>query len=526
MGDYSSTGALIAQTVKTTAANGLSWTLTQDETGGGTIDNTQTDSIVLNADGSATETFTDTNGSLNSSPDGKTDSTAAVTATSANGLAKTVVTTGMNDDYSDSNTLTDSKVINADGSAAETIAVTVPGSNGASVARDTETVNTSANGLSQTTQLSAGGTTIYSAAATTGLDGSKTSTVALYNPDGTLYEEDVTTTSANGQSVSRQSARNGSSTFNHFETIATNTDGSVTDTVWDTNSSGVTTGEIVTTASANGLNKSVEIESDGGVAEQFLSDVTTLNADGSTTLVQSVLNANGSLRSQDIRTTSANGLNITTAYDLTGDGMVDETTTDNTVLNADGSKTETVTTTYASGTEKSQSVTTTSANGLDVTTAQDIVGYATITDTVAVSSSGAKTETAGYYDTSGSLASETVTTTSADGRDTVADHENSSGTITSTETTLVTAGANGSYQWTDVSASGTVLDEANHFIDANGADSVTLYVGSTEYTATLSVAQEASELAVVDRLYSTLLGRAPIVCRVRKPGFNITRRAG
>ena len=179
VGDYSSTGALIAQTVKTTASNGLSWTLTQDETGGGTIDNTQTDSIVLNADGSATETFADTNGSLNSSPDGKTDSTAAVTATSANGLAKTVVTTGMNDDYSDSNTLTDSKVINADGSAAETIAVTVPSSNGASVARDTETVNTSANGLSQTTQLSAGGTTIYSAAATTGLDGSKTSTVAL-----------------------------------------------------------------------------------------------------------------------------------------------------------------------------------------------------------------------------------------------------------------------------------------------------------------------------------------------------------
>ena len=293
----------------------------------------------------------------------------------------------MNDDYSDSNTLTDLKVINADGSAAETIAVTVPSSNGASVARDTETVNTSANGLSQTTQLSAGGTTIYSAAATTGLDGSKTSTVALYNPDGTLYEEDVTTTSANGQSVSRQSARNGSSTFNHFETIATNTDGSVTDTVWDTNSSGVTTGEIVTTASANGLNK-IEIASDGGVAEQFLSDVTTLNADGSTTLVQSVLNANGSLRSQDIKTTSADGLNIATAYDLTGDGMVDETTADNTVLNADGSKTETVTTTYSDGTEKSQSVTTTSANGLDVTTAQDIVGYATITDTVAVSSSG------------------------------------------------------------------------------------------------------------------------------------------
>ena len=470
---------------------------------------------MLNADGSATETFADTNGSLNSSPDGKTDSTTAVTATSANGLTKTVVTTGMNDDYSDSNTLTDSKVINADGSAAETIAVTVPGSNGASVARDTETVNTSANGLSQTTQLSAGGTTIYSAAATTGLDGSKTSTVsALQSGRNALRrgcnhhqrQRPVGFPAKRAQRLQHLQPfrddrhKHGRQRYRYglgyqFERRYHGRNRHHGERQW---------------AQQERRDRARWRRA----AEQFLSDVTTLNADGSTTLVQSVLNANGSLRSQDIKTTSADGLNITTAYDLTGDGMVDETTTDNTVLNADGSKTETVTTTYANGTEKSQSVTTTSANGLDVTTAQDIVGYATITDTVAVSSSGAKTETAGYYDTSGSLASKTVTTTSADGRDTVVDHENSSGTITSTETTLVTAGANGSYQWTDVSASGTVLDEANHFIDANGADSVTLYVGSTEYTATLSVAQEASELAVVDRLYSTLLGRAPTVSRV------------
>src|SRR5262249_47773133 len=159
------------------------------------------------------------------------------------------------------------------------------------------------------------------------------------------------------------------SSFNHFETIVTNADGSVTDTVSDTNASGVTTGEVITTMSANGLSKTVQIEPDGGgVVEQTLSDVTALNADGSTTLTQSVLNANGTLRSKQVRTTSPNGLNITTTYDVDGNGTVDETTTDNTVLNADGSKTETVTTNYASGTEKSQSVTTTSANGRNVST--------------------------------------------------------------------------------------------------------------------------------------------------------------
>ena len=133
----------------------------------------------------------------------------------------------------------------------------------------------------------------------TGLDGSKTETDTVLNLNGTLAEKDVTTTSANGQTVSLQSALNGSSTFNHFETIGTNADGSVTDTVWDTNSSGTTTDEMITTISANGLSKTVQIEPDGGGAvEQTESEVTTLNADGSATVTNSVLNANGTLRSQ------------------------------------------------------------------------------------------------------------------------------------------------------------------------------------------------------------------------------------
>ena len=34
--------------------------MTQDENGDGTVDDTQTDAIVLNANGSTTETYTDT----------------------------------------------------------------------------------------------------------------------------------------------------------------------------------------------------------------------------------------------------------------------------------------------------------------------------------------------------------------------------------------------------------------------------------------------------------------------------------
>ena len=490
----------------------------------------ETGTVVLNANGSTTETFTDSNGALNSSHDGKTDSTTAVTTTQANGLSKTIVITGMNDDYSDSNTVSDTKVIDTGagnaGGTTETIAITVPGTSGA---RDTETVNVSANGLSQTTQLSVGGYNIHTDAAQVALDGSKTETVTLLNPDGSLYEKDVTWTSANGQSATLQSARGGSTGFNHFENVVTNLDGGTTNTIWDFSASQAIACAVVTTASASGLGKTVQIETAGGVLEQTLSAATVLNADGGTTETQSVLNANGTLRSQEIRTASASGLNITTTYDVNGDGTVDETTTDAIVLNTDGSKTETVTTAYgaAGGTQKSQSVTTTSANGLNVSTTLTVNGYAKVADTVAISASGIKTETVQNYSISGTsatLVTSTVTTTSADGRDIVVQHKNSAGTVTSTDTTLTTAGANGSYQWTDVKSSGTVLDEANHFIDANGVDGVTLYVGTTKYTATLSVAQETSLRTMVTRLYATLLDRAPTAASGR-PGCNTTRPA-
>ena len=517
-------GSLIANTVKTTSANGLSWTLTQDQNGDGTIDNTQSDTIVLNADGSTTETFIDTNGALNTDnlhllgrPVSYSDSTRAVTTISANGLNKTVAITGTNENFSDSNTLVDNTVINADGSKTETRSITgiiLPQATSTG-AWDTETIATSADGLSQTTTLTIIGPSasdVTTDAVVIGLDGSKTETVTISNPNGSLFEKDVTTVSANRQSVSRQSARNGSTAFNHFETVVTNADGSVTDTVWDTNSSGVTSGEVITTTSADGLGKTVQIEPDGGgVVEQTLSDVTTLNADGSTTLTQSVLNGNGTLRSKEMRTTSSNGLNITTTYDVDGDGVADETTTDTTVLNADGSKTETVITNYASGAGKSQSVTTTSANGMNVTASFNLVGSASVTDSVAIAPSGAKTETADYYNAGGSLVTATVTTTSADGRNIVVKHENSSGAVTFIDTTRVTADANGSYSWTETAPNGNMLYAYNHLIDANGVDTINVWWVNQNYgyQSIMSVSQEAIELAKVQRLYSTLLNRAP-----------------
>src|SRR6266576_2463351 len=51
---------------------------------------------------------------------------------------------------------------------------------------------------------------------------------------------------------------------------------------------------------------------------------------------------NGTLNNKTITTTSADGLSTTVTRDVTGDGVTDRTTKDIIVLNADGSRIETV----------------------------------------------------------------------------------------------------------------------------------------------------------------------------------------
>ncbi len=214
---YSATGSLTGKSVKTTAANGLSWTLTVGTNGDGVTDDTQTDVTVLNADGSTTETFKDVRASAIAGA-------TAVTATSANGLARTITTTGTIRSTNDSNTLTDTTTINADGSTTETRTIAGP-----TAAWSKEIVQASANGLSKTTSLSEASDTVndYTDQSVTGVDGTSTETTTILNRNGSLFETDVVTTSANGLSITLQSARNGSSSSNHFENKIIDPDGSL-----------------------------------------------------------------------------------------------------------------------------------------------------------------------------------------------------------------------------------------------------------------------------------------------------------
>ena len=599
--DYSSVGGVLSQTVKATAANGLSWTQSNTiYTASGIVkgSDTQSDTIVINANGGTTETFIDTPNAyyaanIDSHGTWFQDSTSSTRTVSANGLSVTMSATINNGDFVEKESQGATKTINTDGSTLENSVITgtvsqlwymvydynssyvglishasgtdggyyIPVNNlyplasgvidytgyaptSSSTTRitigDIKTVSTSADGLTTTTQVTASSGRAINVNDTVelGPTGGKTETLVLQNDNGLLFQNDITTTSTNGQTVTLQSMRNGVSTYyNHLESRTVDTAGETVDIAWDVNSASVTTDKVVTTKSANGLSITEQIYADdGSTLTETKTDTTTISSSGVKTEVIAIDNSNGSLRNQATIVTSADGTSVTTSYIVVGaTNVVNETTQDITILNSNGGSTETVTARYAAtGVQKSQTVTTTSANGAVVgSTATYTYGSAiaeVITNTTTDASGAISATTKDYGGASGTtLERSAISTTSNDGRVHTVQFYNSANALISTQYTVMTAGGSGSYEWSEVQSSGnTLLAEVGHSIDANGVDHIVVTTVVPRpiadyaygYTKSLDTSQyvvvsenidqsiEATDLAIIERLYSALLGRA------------------
>src|SRR5262249_46099697 len=83
----SAAGPLLAASPSHASANGLPKTLSWDLNGDGTIDQAQSDVTTLGADGSTSETFTESDAFLGTN---FTENVAVTTVTSANGLTSSV----------------------------------------------------------------------------------------------------------------------------------------------------------------------------------------------------------------------------------------------------------------------------------------------------------------------------------------------------------------------------------------------------------------------------------------------------
>ena len=73
----------------------------------------------------------------------------------------------------------------------------------------------------------------------------------------------------------------------------------------------------------------------------------------------------GALKDKTITTTSADGLNVSTQRDIDGNGTIDRTIADVTVVNADDSCTETITQKNGNASLRSKTVVSTSAGRLN-----------------------------------------------------------------------------------------------------------------------------------------------------------------
>nr|WP_188311850.1 hypothetical protein [Salinarimonas soli] len=100
----------------------------------------------------------------------------------------------------------------------------------------------------------------------------------------------------------------------------------------------------------------------------------THNADGSTTVTNTMRNPDGSRAGEIAGTTSGDGRTVTLKEDTDGDGVVDAVQTRVTVVNANGSETETLSNTTAAGRLLDRTVTQTSADRATVTIQRDATG--------------------------------------------------------------------------------------------------------------------------------------------------------
>jgi Ca2+-binding RTX toxin-like protein len=216
---------------------------------------------------------------------------------------------------------------------------------------------------------------------------------------------------------------------------------------------------------------------------------------------------------KEVKTTSVDGLVITTTFDIDGDGKVDGTSTSTTTLNTDGSRSLLEETRYGAtsiGLLRSQHSVETSADGRTIVVKDDFDGNG-IYDKVAtteIGADGSRVESETSFGQGGMRGQTFVTTTSSDGLITTISRSGNEQTI------LRSTIGNGSYTW-DNGVTGLGHQSASHEIDGLGIEtwtvSETIQSGTTTTTITttaeLDQPAKSQMMAEAETIYDTVLDR-------------------
>lgn len=406
----SGNGTLISKTAITVSADRMSSHLESDTDGDGIVDRRITTS--RNANGVESQT------TERLSPAGAVGS-RHISEASANGLS-----TQWRTDFDGDG------VVDASGSDVTTIA-----SDGSRTQTVSKTRTAEGSLVKQTTFYSRDGLTkrvtwydgsslarTQSEVKVLNANGTATETISVTRADGSLASREIRSESVHGITSTISRDLNGDGIIDQELTRTLKADGAVERVFKDFAANGGITGIKKTTDQMDGAHATVEYDFDGdGVFDRKFDHTTTIEADGKKIGTAQVYSRSGSGMLLSDRQTSyetANGLFLQKTFDLGADGSTDFSSTDETSLSGDGSRSRTVST-YAAGVLDTRRVTTTSANGLSVTTKWDPTGAGVFTqlstDVITYNANGSVKREIRSTKSDGSLLSAVTTTTSANG---------------------------------------------------------------------------------------------------------------
>ncbi|MEP0520984.1 MAG: hypothetical protein ABJO09_14150 [Hyphomicrobiales bacterium] len=448
---YSLDGAvLIGKTIATTSADGLTQIVSTDADGDGDIDATSIAVKSLNTDGTTTTTTTNYAGTGSNQAD-KTEQ--SIVTTSGNGLIVTTQTDANGDGVFDSKT-TDETVLNADGSKTKT----VTSYNGNGTLQTGKIVSTiSDDGLTTTTASFIGSAPLpyqtQTEIRTFGTDGSTTTTNSVNGSDATLISREITTQSGDQLTTTVSSDTNGDGINDRVVSTTTNADGLVTEVTSTYTAAGVLDSQTTRIISTDRLTvtTTTDLNGDGTVDESSI-EVLTLEQDGSKETNEFNYNADGTQRDRVTTVVSADELSTTTVW-KDENNLTTKTQTQTLVIEADGTRQQTLTILNGDGTLNEETITTTSADATHVQTTKDIDGDGTVNHTIVQTKHADGTVTTSSME--GPLASASgreygaesgrYVTTSADGLTTTTQYDADGNGLAETQTVVVnTLNADGS----------------------------------------------------------------------------------
>jgi Ca2+-binding RTX toxin-like protein len=195
-------------------------------------------------------------------------------------------------------------------------------------------------------------------------DGSTSIYSKAFDTDGDLASEIISTSSADGLSKTIRFDHDGDGVIDNVQNSVTviHSDGAQTNTLSEQSASAVLLSHATKYISADGKIKLSLYDSDGnGTIDQR--EIDTTHDDASRSITATRLDSDGSISESVVHVVSADGQIGTTQADFDGDGIDDLIRVDWTVINEDGSRTQTITDTDAAGSLLNQSVRTFGADG-------------------------------------------------------------------------------------------------------------------------------------------------------------------